>query len=80
MRHQRTTNRDHLLLAARTESGWSLPALLKAREPRVDTFHIRCERAARRAMREAAGEDVLLHSQVRETPASFQYLHDAAPH
>jgi hypothetical protein len=46
----------------------------------VDALQVCRERAPRRTIDEASGEDVFLHRQTRETPPPLQHLHDAAAH
>src|SRR5262249_56625030 len=77
-RHQRASDRAHLLFAAGDISGGGGAALLEPREIGIHEVEVAPDGGAAVAARERAGEKVLLDREVREAVTPLHHL-DAAP-
>ncbi len=76
LRHERTADRDHLLLAARKRAGELAAALEKARKQRVDPLAAFRVMAAR-LREEGADAQILLDRQLGEEPPVLGNMGDA---
>src|SRR6516164_4263624 len=79
-RHQRASNRTHLLFAAGDISGGGAAPFLQPREIGIDQLEVAPDGRAAVAARERAGEKVLLHGEVREAMAPLHHLDASASH
>jgi hypothetical protein len=77
--HQRTADRDHLLLAARQGAGELLEALLDARKQREDARQILVEFGSA-APRIGAHFEIFVDRHAWEQAPRFQHRRDAAAH
>src|SRR5437899_8315780 len=76
--HQRTPDRDHLLLTARERAGQRAPALAQDWKRRVDSLEALSPSLARRR-RVAADLEVFFHRHRREEPATLGNEREAVP-
>ena len=78
--HQRATDGDHLLFAARGIAGLRARALLQARKIIVNQLQILLDRGIAVAPRVGAGQQVFLDREMLEAMPAFHDLDDALLH